>query len=115
VKDKAYRFGIIGEYITACWYLLRFCQILKLRFKTKVGEIDLICQKSNTLIFVEVKSRSKDYDDILCSKHQQRRMQRAAESFVLKHPCYANYALQFDLVLIRPYSLPKLFKHFISS
>ena len=114
-SNTRYYFGIIGEYAAILLYFLQFYQIIKHRFKTKVGEIDFICKKSNTLVFVEVKSRSHDYDEIICSKGQQKRMIRAAEWFLVKHPRYANYELRFDLVLVRPYLLPLVLKNFITN
>jgi putative endonuclease len=106
---------MVGEYIAMCLYFLQFYQIIKHRFQTKTGEIDLICKRFNTLVFVEVKSRSWDYDDIICSKTQQNRMMRTAELFLLKNSRYKNFALRFDLVLIRPFSLPLVLKNFITN
>ncbi len=111
---SSYNFGIIAEYFALCWYFFHLCITLKHRFKTKFGEIDLICQRFNTIIFVEVKFRSQDYDEILCSAKQQHRMIRSAEFFLLKHPCYRSHQLRFDLILIRPYRLPLRIKNFIN-
>jgi putative endonuclease len=114
MKLKSYNFGLVGEYISILFYLAKFYIVLRHRFKTKFGEIDLICRKANCLVFVEVKSRSRDYDEVLCSEVQQKRMMRAAEFFLLKYPSYRSHDLRFDLVLIRPFSWPKLFKNFIT-
>ncbi len=95
------------------WYLLGFYGILEHRFKTKVGEIDLICKRFSTIVFVEVKARSGCYDDVLCAKHQQKRIIRAAEWFLFENPKYAGYNLRFDLILIQPYNWPKRFKNFV--
>lgn len=112
-KQDSYSFGLIGEYIAMLWYLITIHLILRHRFKTKYGEIDFVCKRFNTLIFVEVKSRSSDYDQILCTKSQQVRIMRAAEFFLLKNPGYRNYQLRFDLVLIRPFCRPIMLKNFI--
>jgi putative endonuclease len=112
-KADSYYFGIIGEYFAIAWYVLKLYTPIKYRFKTKVGEIDFICKKFNTLVFVEVKSRSSNYDDLLCSKKQQQRILRTAELFLVKNPLYMNYKLRFDLVLINPYSWPKIITNFI--
>ena len=108
-----YQFGRWGEYAASFLYIVKFHKILARRFKTKCGEIDIICKKHNIIIFVEVKSRKKDYDEILCSTKQQKRIVRTAEYFISHNPWYLNYDLRFDLVLIKPYSFPLLIKNFI--
>ena len=54
---SSYYRGILAEHISKFLLLIKGYKILKTRFKTKVGEIDLICYKKNTVIFIEVKSR----------------------------------------------------------
>ena len=36
-------------------------KILETNYKNALGEIDIICRKRKTIIFVEVKSRTDDY------------------------------------------------------
>ena len=114
MKLKSYNFGLIGEYISILFYVAKFYIILQHRFKSKFGEIDIICKRYNTLVFVEVKSRSGDYDEVICSQTQQKRMMRAAEFFLLQNPRYRSCRIRFDLVLIKPFSWPKLFENFIA-
>ncbi|MFA6436544.1 MAG: YraN family protein [Candidatus Gracilibacteria bacterium] len=57
-NDFRQRFGDLGEnlaahYLVACGY-----RILKLHFRVRIGEVDLIAQKGRTLVFVEVKARA---------------------------------------------------------
>ncbi len=52
--------GLFGENL-ACDYLQKQdFEIIKRNFRYKKGEIDVICKKENTLIFVEVKYRTSD-------------------------------------------------------
>lgn len=114
-KDKklhSYYFGLVSEYLAMLLYIIKLHVILARRFKTKYGEIDFICKRFKTLVFVEVKARSFDYDEVICSKSQQKRITRAAEFFLLKNPKYHDYNLRFDLVLIRPFVMPKIFHDF---
>ena len=54
------RKGKKGEDI-ACGYLRRHgYRILNRNYKTDIGEIDIVATDENTLIFVEVKSRTSD-------------------------------------------------------
>ncbi len=105
---KNYYFGIFAEYIVAIFYIFKFYTILHRRYRNYAGEIDLICCRGRTLVFVEVKARSSNIDDILCTPHQQERIRRAATLFVQKNPIYADWDMRFDLAVIRPYTLPQI-------
>lgn len=51
------RAGIEGENIAAEYLKKSGYKILERNFNTKVGEIDIVAQDKNTLVFVEVKAR----------------------------------------------------------
>ena len=102
---KTYRFGIFAEYIVALWYLIRFYKILGHRVKTRMGEVDLIVARRHTIVFVEVKARMKEFDEILCLPGQQQRIRNAAELFLQKNRKYQGYDIRFDLCVVRPWRL----------
>lgn len=52
------RFGIIGEKIAQGYLINKEYKILGTNFYTRNGEIDIIAQKDNCIIFVEVKTRT---------------------------------------------------------
>lgn len=52
------KFGIIGEKIAQDFLRNKGYKILETNFYTKIGEIDIISQKENDIIFVEVKTRT---------------------------------------------------------
>ena len=58
-KIKSYWFGIIAEYIAIFFLLMNGYKILKRRYKTFAGEVDIIARKSKAIISVEVKARRK--------------------------------------------------------
>ncbi len=84
------------------------------RYKTPVGEIDLILRRGRTLVFVEVKARA-DRDAAAHAIHitNQSRVVRAAQYFLSHHPNYATHEMRFDAVLIawyrKPHHLPNAF------
>jgi len=51
-------FGEQGEQLAADYLQKQGYQLLARRFRTKIGEIDIIAQKGGTIVFVEVKTRS---------------------------------------------------------
>jgi putative endonuclease len=106
-----FRFGVLAEYFVMLLYQLQFYSILHHRMRNIAGEIDLICQRGKLLVFVEVKARSSNFDDILCTNAQQQRIRRAAEIFIQRNTKYSQYQIRFDLVIIRPYKFPKIIKN----
>jgi putative endonuclease len=48
--------GKIGEKITKTFLMKQDFSIIETNYRTRFGEIDLVCKKDNTLRFVEVKS-----------------------------------------------------------
>ena len=52
------KFGIIGEKIAQGYLINKEYKILETNFYTRNGEIDIIAQKDNCIIFVEVKTRT---------------------------------------------------------
>ncbi len=79
--------------------------ILERRYKTRLGEIDLVARKKNTLVFVEVKARSGNVAEVLM-KRQQKRISRAALLYVAKHRGCDSLSLRFDVIKILPWSMP---------
>ena len=56
-KQKSYFFGILAEYYVIFLFLFMGYKLLEHRYKTKLGEIDLIFKKKNNIVAVEVKAR----------------------------------------------------------
>lgn len=54
---KKKELGRLGENIAAAYLKENGCRILEMNFTAKYGEIDIIAQEKNTLLFVEVKTR----------------------------------------------------------
>jgi putative endonuclease len=103
-KSNSYRWGILAEYIAAIFFLLRGYQIKKIRYKTKVGEVDLIVQKKRDLVFVEVKFR-KEISAALeaVSPQSVLRIRRAAEHYLFcqqKESSMIHDNIRFDVIAI---------------
>lgn len=97
-RRRAYRTGTRAEKWAAFFLRLKGYKILKTRYKTPVGEIDLIAAKGKTLIFVEVKARAEIENALYAiDKRAQMRIQKAAGHFVIYHPHYGDYDMQFDV------------------
>jgi len=106
-KTKAERRGRWGERIAALYLRLKFYRIVQQRFKTPVGEIDLVAQRGQTILFVEVKTRANaSARDMALGAINRRRIARAAAYYLSRHPDIASNTLRFDLILLTPWTWP---------
>jgi len=58
-RIEAYLGGHRAETLAAWFLRLKLYRVVQRRYKTPVGEIDLIAERFGTTVFVEVKARSK--------------------------------------------------------
>jgi putative endonuclease len=88
---------------------LKFYRILGRRVRTQLGEIDLVAKApSGAICFVEVKARpdfAMATESVL--PRQQKRIARAAQSFLAARPWLANAPVRFDIVTVSPGSWPR--------
>ena len=107
-RERAYRHGLFAETVAALLLRLKGHRIIARRYKTPVGEIDLVALKGKRLAFVEVKQR-KSFEDAgwWLPTRTRRRIVRAAQYWVAGHPDYAGRDLAFDVVLAAPWAMPR--------
>lgn len=98
-RQKAYGRGVIAEYVACLYFLIKGYRPVKLRYKTPVGEIDLIARRGRTLVVAEVKSRA-DITATLeaVTPRNRKRIENAVKYFLGTHPKYNDYAVRFDVV-----------------
>ena len=102
-KKFSYKFGIFAEYFVVVYLTLLFYSIVSRRYKTKVGEVDIIARRGDSLVFVEVKARkSRAEVHSSLTVNQQGRIVRAAQLFLAKNPKYSQSNIRFDLILLCP-------------
>jgi putative endonuclease len=107
-RAKAYRRGIFAENLTALLLRLKGYAIVARRYKTPVGEIDLVALKGRRLAFIEVKRRkTREEAAWTLPTRQRRRIVRAAQYWLAGHPDYAGHDIAFDVVLAAPWSWPR--------
>jgi putative endonuclease len=95
--------------LVAAWFLrLKGYRVLARRYRTPVGEIDLVVRRGRLVAFVEVKARATvDEAAAAVSAGGRRRVARAAAVWLAAHPAAGGYDLRFDVVVAAPWRLPR--------
>jgi putative endonuclease len=107
-RTVAFAFGLSAESRAAAYLVAKGYRILARRWRSPVGEIDIVARRRGVLIFVEVKARER-LDDAAEAVivPQQRRIIAAAEAWLATHPRYAEFEMRLDVVLVAPRSIPR--------
>lgn len=97
--------GNVGEEIAEKYLIAKGAKILDRNYTIRGGEIDLIAELNDTLLFVEVKLRRSNafgsaYESITQAK--QKRLSRAAKVYLQKNNLLDQKLARFDAILILP-------------
>jgi putative endonuclease len=102
-KILSYFFGILAEYYVVLYLSIFGYKLLKHRYKTKMGEIDLIFKKKDNLVAVEVKGRSNKNLNIgdIVGYRQFSRIKNSLKIFLSRNYKYSNFNLRIDIALVQ--------------
>ena len=102
------RFGRFAESICV-WHLrARGFRVLARRYRTPMGEIDIIARRGRLVAFIEVKARrTRELAGESLSARQRRRIARAAAAFLQKTPQLQGFDQRFDVMLVAPWRPPR--------
>ena len=107
-RIAAFKTGLSAESRAAALLIAKGYRIVARRFRSPVGEIDIVARRGRALIFVEVKARGRLEDAAeAVIVRQQRRIIAAAEAWLASHPDDVNCDIRFDVMLVAPRSLPR--------
>ena len=101
-KDQRKKRGAEGESLAARFLERHGMTILQRNYRYERGEIDIIAEEGEELVFVEVKARrTKSYGEPEDSvtQHKQEQIQTVAEGYLLEHDI-RDRACRFDVVAI---------------
>src|SRR5579862_79755 len=107
-RIAAFRLGLSAESRAAMLLIAKGHRIAARRFKTPVGEIDIVARRRRDLVFVEVKAR----DDLDAAAEavtalSQQRIVAAAEYWLARHADDADCFIRFDAILVAPGKMPR--------
>jgi putative endonuclease len=92
--------GALAEDAAAEYLAAEGCRIIERNFRTPLGEIDLIAEEEDVLIFVEVRSRrgvSQGLPQETVNRRKQQRIRRVATQY-LKRRFDMDRLCRFDVV-----------------
>lgn len=102
---SSHKKGVFYENCATIYLQCKGYSLLRKRYKTPVGEIDLLMCRGDTLVGVEIKQR-KHQKDVMSAitPFQQRRIQKCLLWASQHFPQFCN--LRIDTVLISPFKWP---------
>jgi putative endonuclease len=107
-RQGAERRGRFAERLAMLALALKGYRLLKLRFKSGLGEIDLIMRKGEVTAFIEVKTRiSRDLAIEAVTPRQARRIAAASRIWMARDEAAAKGICRFDIVTVSPYQWPR--------
>ena len=101
--------GSIGENLAAEYLVGKGFRVVEKNYRWRKAEIDLIVQREDWLIFVEVKTRSSNAygePETFVSDFQRRLIYEAAEEYIYKTNWQGN--IRFDIVSVKPSRIPEI-------
>lgn len=100
-KSGAHTKGQWAEHLAARYLEWQGLTLLERNFVCKGGEIDLIMEHGETLVFVEVRYRQQHNPLETINRHKERRIISCAEKYLLNYPPALYPPCRFDVVIIQ--------------
>jgi putative endonuclease len=93
--------GAAGEKIAAQHLQRSGCRIVARNWRTRLGEVDIICVDRDTLVFVEVKSAHRASalpPEVRVNQRKRHKLLALAEHYLKLHP--TDRPVRFDVVSV---------------
>ena len=104
---RHHRRGHRGERLAALALMLKGFRIVARRYRTPLGEIDLIARRGSLVAIVEVKVRPTLAAAMeAVGPAAQRRIEGAADLWLSRRPDFSRLSVRFDLVAVLPRRWP---------
>lgn len=101
LKSKE-QIGTAGEQIAARHLKKKKFRIVERNYRCKLGEIDIVATKGEYLVFVEVKTRNADVEEvnplISITKAKCRKLRQLGSYFMLSFDRYGDMQPRFDII-----------------
>lgn len=112
-RRRAEKSGRRAETLAGLFLRLMGYRVIATRYRTRVGEIDIVARTGTVLVFVEVKQRntapSEPRDRTRARALEAvdpHRLSNAARWFLMAHPRYGHLDCRFDVLVLAPWRWP---------
>src|SRR6476620_9144997 len=107
-RQAAFHIGISAESRAAAFLIAKGFRILSRRWRSPLGEIDIVARRRHLLIFVEVKARANfDQAAESVTPRQRQRIAAAAEVWLATNGADGFRDIRFDAILVAPGKIPR--------
>ena len=107
-RQAAFRVGISAESRAAAFLIAKGFRILARRWRSPLGEIDIVARRRQLLVFAEVKARvNLDEAAESVNVRQRRRIAAAAAIWLANNPDESIRDIRFDAILVAPGKIPR--------
>ncbi len=104
---KAYRRGHFSETLAAMALRVKGFRIVARRYRTKLGEIDLVARRGDLILIVEVKARpTLDEAMDAIGRESEHRIEGAADLWLTRQRDQDRLSMRFDMVAVLPWRWP---------
>lgn len=107
-KSGARTKGQWAENLAERYLELQGLTLLERNFSCKGGEIDLIMEHGEVLVFVEVRYRKENNPLETINRQKERRIILCAEKYLLNYPPALYPPCRFDVVIIQAQPIEKI-------
>lgn len=104
--------GDDGENRAAAYLERHGFQIVARNWRVRSGEIDIIAQKENVLVFVEVKALPGGNADTLLKEldmRKQKRIVKTSKCFLLNNRKYSKNYIRYDVIVVDMPNFPSVY------
>ncbi len=99
--------GHRGEWLAALALMLKGYRICARRYRTRLGEVDIIARRGDLVIMVEVKARPTLIEAMdAVTVTAERRIEAAGDLWLARQPDFARLSVRYDLVAVLPRRWP---------
>ncbi|NLY77383.1 MAG: YraN family protein [Tissierellia bacterium] len=102
--------GILGERIAQEYLISNGYKIRERNYRTKIGEIDIVAEKLDTLVFIEVKTRTSTNYGFPYEAVDIRKQNKIVKSSLvyMKENGIRNCQVRYDIIEVFLFDPPKI-------
>lgn len=104
MKDTRKVLGARGEDLAVKYLKKKGYKLIERNYRCQWGEIDLVARQGDTLVFVEIKSRSSHDFGLpqeAVGRFKQEKLVQVARAYLAEHRLTENITMRFDVVAVQ--------------